>query len=644
MCGIIGRFFKKPASRPNLTYEDLIPIKHRGPDSSGVYTNEYVQFGHTRLAMIDLTESGCQPMVYEGGRYVVTYNGEIYNYLEIMAELKAKGESFSTHSDTEVLLVAYKVWGPDCVRKFRGMFAFALWDRERRSLFLARDRCGEKPMVFQRQEESFLFASELKGLLPLLKSRPNLDPAIVDMYLHYQFVPEPFTLLEGIQKLPAAHYLILSPDNWNAIPIRYWDLEHPPEITEIPKDNTRLLENIRESLEESVKLTLRSDVPVGVALSGGIDSGMIAAFAQKHSSKPLHAFTIGYPGRPSYDERHQAHQLGGKLGMIVHEVELPIESFVDFFPKLVRIMDEPIADPAAFGHYSVPKAAADLGIKALLTGIGGDELFWGYSWVARSVQINQKMGSSQLLRLAQPIFNLDSIQAVIKKLSNHPRVPESLRKWALFLKETGSTLTPDTQLQFYSVTPDFSDAFSIKNLVYGDRMKDIPAHNPFIPTEIGLRVDNEIPLAIMRLLFDTWLISNCLTLGDRVSMAVGVETRLPFLDFKLIELVTAYRLRHPDHNLGQKAWLRSALKGVLPEEVLSRPKAGFQPPTYEWLSGVVSRYGHILKNGLLEQEGIINKGGDYFILGTLAKQSWPGLFFVYKLVLLEMWYREIVGE
>ena len=644
MCGIIGRFFKQAAIRSDLTSKDLLTIKHRGPDSSGVYTDNFVQFGHTRLSMIDLTESACQPMSYKGGRFVITFNGEIYNYLELMTELQSKGERFSTHSDTEVLLAAYNVWGPDCLKLFRGMFAFALWDKEKESLFLARDRCGEKPLFFQRQAESFLFASELKGLLPLIESRPKLDPKIVDMYLHYQFVPEPFTLFEGIQKLPAAHYLIISSANWNSTPVRYWDLEHPADITAMPTDDITLLKNIRESLEESVKLTLRSDVPVGIALSGGIDSGMIAAFAQKHTLEPLHAFTIGYPGRPPYDERNQARQLGDRLGMIVHEVELPVDSFVDFFPQLVRIMDEPIADPAAFGHFSVPKAAADLGIKALLTGIGGDELFWGYSWVSQSVQINLERESSSNLSAPNPLLNFPFVQKLIKYLINNLHSPKGISKLAVLLNESKDVYTPKSQLRFWTGAPDFVDAFSIKNLVYGDRMKKLHSDNPFLPTEIGLREVSQFPVAIIRMLFDTWLVSNCLTLGDRVSMAVGVETRLPFLDVRLIELVTAYRLRYPDHKLGQKFWLRSALKGVLPDEVLSRPKAGFQPPTYEWLSGVVSRYGHLLENGHLEKEGILSNRGSSFILGTLVKQSWPGLFFAYKLVLLEMWYREIVGE
>jgi asparagine synthase (glutamine-hydrolysing) len=642
MCGIIGRFFKEASARQDLTSADLFPIKHRGPDSTGVYTNPYLQFGHARLAMIDLSDAACQPMIYGDNQYILTYNGEIYNYIELMSELESKGEYFSTRSDTEVLIVAYKVWGVDCIKRFRGMFAFALWDMEKKCLFLARDRCGEKPLFYHQSEDCFSFASEIKGLLPLLKTTPILDPITVDMYLHYQYVPEPFTLLQGVKKLPAAHYLLISSKNWNPSPIRYWDIEHPPDIVGIPTDQTSLLKNIQECLEEAVKLTLRSDVQVGIALSGGLDSGMIAAFAQKHSHEPLHAFSVGYPGRPYYDERMKARELAEKLGMFIHEVELPVESFLDFFPQMVQIMDEPIADPAAFGHYSVPKAASDLGIKALLTGIGGDELFWGYSWVARSVQVNQQLSKSQILQFIQPLLNLPSFQRMMKKVSNSAKIPERLRELSSFFNDQSDIYTPENQLRFNTLAPDFNDAFSIKKIIYGNKMKMISENNPFIPTNIGMRENSEIPLAIMRLLFDTWLVSNCLTLGDRVSMSVGVETRLPFLDVRLIELVTGYRLRYPDHMLGQKAWLREALKGVLPNEILSRPKAGFQPPTYEWLSGVISRYGYFLENGHLERSGVLRKGVASFIVEKLSKDGWPGLFFAYKLILLEVWYKKVV--
>lgn len=642
MCGIIGIFHRQQRQRQALLPQYVGKLAHRGPDGSGVYNSPHVQLGHTRLAIIDLTESGHQPMAYGDGRYVVTYNGEIYNYVELRAELEAKGERFASSSDTEVLLAAYKMWGRECVKRLRGMFAFALWDGQEKKLFLARDRCGEKPLFYHRDADCFSFASELKGLLPLLAKRSALDPAVVDMYLHYQYVPEPYTLFEGIHKLPAAHTLLLSANNWNAEPVRYWNIEDTRDVSGLPTDTGGILRCIRDSVEEAVKLTLRSDVPVGVALSGGIDSGAIAALAQRHSSEPMHAFSVGYPGRPPYDEREQARRLAGQLGVIVHEVELPVDRFVDFFPQLVRILDEPIADPAAFGHYSVPKAAADMGIKVLLTGIGGDELFWGYPWVSRAAAVNDTIARTPLLASLAPLLHSTRVQRLLRRMTNSPRVAAGLRYWAGLLCEMADSSTPKDQLRFYTASPEFCDAQRIKGSVYGSSMQCLAAENPFQPTKIGARSRAQIPAAIIRLIFDTWLVSNSVAVGDRVSMAVGVEARLPFLDVRLIELVMALRYRNSDHALGQKVWLRKALRGLLPDEILGRPKAGFRPPVWEWLSGVIKQYGSSLRDGSLVKAGILAREKTDFVLEKMPGQGWAGLFFAYKLVLLEMWQREVV--
>lgn len=643
MCGIIGCVYRESAQREPLSGRDLFNILHRGPDGSGIYTNSWIQFGHTRLAIIDLSEAGHQPMSSHDGRYVVTYNGEIYNHVELRVELERLGERFQSHSDTEVLLAAYGRWGRNCVKRFRGMFAFALWDNAEKTLFLARDRCGEKPLFYHRDGGRLVFASELKALIPLLDARPVLDPAVVDMYLHYQYVPEPFTLLDGVRKLPAAHTLLLSVEDWYAEPQRYWNVEDIDNGEPVPSDMPGVLAEIRDRLEDAVTMTLRADVPVAVALSGGIDSGAIAALAQKHYPEPMHAFCIGYPGRPPYDERHQARALAESLGMIVHEVELPVESFVNFFPELVRIMDEPIADPAAFGHYSVPKAAADHGIKVLLTGIGGDEIFWGYPWVTQSVLANEMLRRNPSLRLLSAWTGRSSAQRFLGKVERYPHFPKVVRRWAGLLQELCDTQTPECQLRFYMAAPDFGDAFRLKRKFYGTKMGGVDAVNPFRPTDIGWRSIEQIPAAVIRMLFDTWLVSNALSLGDRVSMGVGVESRLPFLDVKLIESVMAMRARHPDHRLGQKAWLRAALKGVLPDEVLARPKAGFQPPVWDWLSGVTLTYRHLLTDGALVRQGIVDGVCIEEVMHQLPSQGWTGLFFAYKLVLLEFWYQTVVA-
>jgi asparagine synthase (glutamine-hydrolysing) len=642
MCGIIGFFSKEKEKLSSLTNASLKKIAHRGPDGSGLYSDSHVQFGHTRLSIIDLTDAGKQPMLSMDSNLVITFNGEIYNHIELRAELEALGESFQTHSDTEVLLSAYKIWGTDCIHRFRGMFAFAIWDKEGKTLFLARDRCGEKPFFYYQDEKNFIFASELKALIPLLEKQTELDPSVIDMYLHYQYVPEPYTLLKGVNKLPAAHFILTNISEWNFEAKKYWDIEDTKELCNPPKNKNALYGSILEHLEESIKLTLRSDVPVGIPLSGGIDSGAIAALAQKNYSTPMHAFCVGYPGRPPYDERNQARALAESLGMIVHEIELPVDSFVSFFPELVRIMDEPIADPAAFGHYSIPRAAADVGIKVLLSGIGGDELFWGYDWTAKAAIINEMKKKHPTFSAMSKWMKLDSVKSFLMRVSQSEKCSNSIRTYAKLLFALSKDNTPKEQLYFMAESAEFRETFLFTSKIYGPSMMALTDSNVFKPTAIGPRAYEQIPAAIIRMLFDTWLVSNCLSLSDRVSMSVGVETRLPFLDVQFIEHVMSLRKIQPDHALGQKFWLRSALKNVLPDDVLKRPKAGFTPPVWKWLLGVVQTYGDVLKNGQLVGQGIINPAQINLILNQAGSRDWFFLFFVYKLVLLEMWYKKVV--
>ena len=642
MCGILGIIEKKPQALLALPAQALARLSHRGPDGSGVFTDSHARLGHVRLSILDLSDAGHQPMLDSSGRYVVTFNGEIYNYLELKQELTSLGEVFSGHSDTEVLLAAYKVWGPSCVSLFVGMFAFVIWDRVDKTVFLARDRCGEKPLFYHLDSERLTFASELKALVPLLPERPELNVVSVDQFLHYQYVPEPNTLLKGVHKLAAGHTMLLSLGDWSAHPQQYWCVETSNSLVVQHPSPADPLGAIRASLEEAVKISLRSDVPVGIALSGGIDSGAIAVLAQKQYPEPMHAFCVGYPGRPAYDERQQARALAESLGMIVHEVELPVNSFVDFFPELVRIMDEPIADPAAFGHYSVPKAAADQGIKVLLSGIGGDEVFWGYQWVKKSIELTELTAAKPSIKYLQRWASSRLAQEFLFKVASSPHAHANLRKWAEILWKLANPNNSDDQPIFYMLALDFADAFDVKGLVYGPAMRGLTKKDVYAPTDIGARSLAQVPAAAIQMLFDTWLVSNCLSLGDRVSMGVGVETRMPFLDARLIELVMALRLKTPDHHLGQKAWLREALKGVVPDEVLKRPKAGFQPPVREWISGVVTRHIDILRSGQLVSEGVLDANKLNFLCKSFHEQGWMQKYFTYKLILLEMWYQKVV--
>lgn len=627
MCGVVGLFRRdRSIGRPEA-HPWLDRIAHRGPDGRGVFADDWVLLGHTRLSIIDLSDAGAQPMTRAGGRFTVSFNGEIYNHLELREELKALGAVFSGRSDTEIIPAAYAIWGVDCLKRFQGMFAFALWDAFERRLFLARDRCGEKPLFFWRDRKRFLFASELKALVPLLPDRPRLDPTAVDLYLHHQYTPEPLTPFADVRKLPAAHRMTLSVDDWDAEPERWWSLYDAPAL------DGNADEVVRSTLTRAVELTLRSDAPVALALSGGVDSSAVAALTAKLHADPIRALCVGYPGRPPYDERDQAKGLAVRLGLPIHEVEIPLDEFVDSVPKLVWMLDEPIADPAAFGHYTVPRAAAELGVKVLLTGIGGDELFWGYPWTVEAVRANElrdRLGAwPSPLRIAVHRF-LAAYPGLCRKIANRAGTTAFLDA----LERALDPAVPPESTLFMSLTEDFRRVFSAKRTVYGPEMEGIDPSAPFAPA--GRRTGDPA-LDVQQALFDTWLVSNCLTISDRLGMASGVETRTPLLDHRLIEAVVGLRKIRPDHTLGPKRRFRDALRGLLPDEVLARPKRGFQPPVWEWLGGALARYGDALVGGELERDGVLKTGGGVQLLRDAERGPSFELAFAHRMLMLELW-------
>ena len=631
MCGIIGKIFSHSPAQP-LQGQDLDRLQHRGPDDQGIYNDSHASLGHCRLSIIDLSSAGHQPMPSPDGRYAIVYNGEVYNYLEVRELLLSEGIVFKTQTDTEVVLNAYLHWGADCLHHFRGMFAFAIWDKDEQKLFMARDRCGEKPFIYYMDKNNFFFSSEFKALIPMLPEMPELNPAVVDMYLNYQYAPEPFTLLKNVHKLPAAHYALLDVKTWSFEFKEYWDL------LSIKADSSLTKQDIKNELNKAIQLTLRADVPVGIALSAGIDSAGIAAIASKHYSDPMKAFCVGYPGRPAYDERSEAETIAKYLGCEFNEVELATDQFVTNFPAFAMMMDEPIADIAAFGHYAVPKFCADSGIKVLLTGIGGDELFWGYDWTRAAVSVNQHSGLFKFLSvLIRPLTSLEFNYKFLHALSRAGKVPRPLRDFFRKLLAAVDNDAPSDQFVFMAATgaPEFSRHTSKDRSWHGPAMKAISNDNIYVPTRLVKSISKaDIPVHVMNLLFKTWLVGNCLSLGDRVSMAAGVETRLPLLDYKLIEKVIAWRRAYPDHTKGQKSVLREILSDLLPQKTIQRRKSGFVPPVMQWIKGITQQYGASLKSGHLAAQGII-KNDINITFGDTG--SLPPYTF-YRLVLLEKWY------
>jgi asparagine synthase (glutamine-hydrolysing) len=597
MCGITGLL--SPSSvkdaEASMVREMNRLLTHRGPDSAGEYVGEHVLLAMRRLSIIDVA-GGKQPLFNEAADIAITCNGEIYNHHELRAELQGLGHAFATHSDVETIVHAYEEWGLDCFKRLRGMYVFALWDGRKKKLLLARDRMGEKPLYLYRDEGGRLWwASEIKAITSVMPKPLRMSPEAFNLYLTFQYVPEPVSPVEGIEQLPAGHYLVVTAGVEHDTPVKYADLS---EARESAADPVAVTEKI---LDSACRMMGMADVPVAVALSGGIDSSLVAALTAKHFPGQLHAFTIGYEGRPDSDERAFAQTLATELGLEFTEVELRTEDVITEFPDLMAAMDTPIGDIAAFGYYSVAKAARAAGYPVLLSGLGGDEFFWGYDWVREAMLRNEALLSSE----------------------------NSNQSWWRRLTRT----VPETRLDFFGVHAELKNGDRWSRRLMPEEVRSKLPEGYWLDEE-SLDPDQPLHLAVSNLLNRTWLRSNCLALMDRMTMAHSVEGRLPLLDVELVDRVTGMRNQGlADWRKPHKWLLVEALRDALPADVLSRKKQGFTPPVNDWMAGIVDRYRPLLKNGALVRQGLLDAGK------AEGRFSGVSLSFLYKLVLLECWAR-----
>ena len=631
MCGICGVVRREAQEVPEAVARMQAALVHRGPDGEGAFAAPHVQLGMRRLSIIDLA-GAAQPLFNEDRTLALVANGEIYNYLELRAGLEARGHRFATHGDCETILHLYEEHGPDCVTRLRGMFAFALWDARRGRLLLARDRMGEKPLYLCERPGELFFASELKALLAAPQTPREVDPVAIDLYFHYHYVPEPRTPLRGVRKLEAGHLLLVETAPWRIEERCWWRMEEAPPIEAAPAAR------IREELETIGELVIRSDVPVGVALSGGLDSSAIAALAARKYPGTMRAFSVGYAEAARSDERAEARALADHLGIPFTDVELRTEELVEFFPRLVYWQDDPIADISGFGYYAVNRLAREHGVPVMLQGHGGDELFWGYPWARRAVRETRRKerggGLGEYLRLELP----------------ESRTRMGLFRWARSLAGLRSARaswlrdrqTPRERLVFYDLVPDFADAARHAAGLYAagfrERLAEAdPAALFTIPSPRP-----EAALLVTRLQCDTYLRENGVAQGDRLSMASSVELRLPLLDYRLVEVVAGLRRTQDDSALPPKAWLREAVADLLPDWVRNRPKRGFTPPVRKWYRALFAAYGEQLIDGALVRAGILDPRaarelarGDH-PLGVTAPLS-------FKALVLELWLRNLGG-
>jgi asparagine synthase (glutamine-hydrolysing) len=569
VCGIAGftTFGNADYDQDRIIRSMTQAIAYRGPDGEGYYRDSGVVLGHRRLAIIDLV-GGVQPMSDAGGRYDLIYNGEVYNYVELRQELENRGCRFVTRSDTEVVLQCLATDGSAALRKFDGMFAFALWDRQQRQLLLARDRAGIKPLYYFCHGPDLIFASEIKALLKHPLVTRTLAPLSVSKYFSYGYVPAPDTIYANIHKLEPGAWL-----KFNAEGLTrefYWDIpltDNPISPRHIDECCDQLLQLMRDS----VRRQLRSDVPVGVFLSGGIDSSAITALAAQESSSRLHSFSIGFE-QPSYNESAYARRIAARFGTEHHEEILSLHQAADLFPRVMQLLDEPFADASILPTYLLCQLAARH-VKVVLGGDGSDELFGGYP----SFQAHKVVQKLSFL----PIGWRDWLARLARRLpvSHHYASVEFLMQQ--FLKGLG--LSPEVRFLLWMGCYGNAEK---KQLFSADLQQRLLREDPFedisrYVRQSGLTGDfQRLQYLCMKMYFQ----DDILPKVDRASMAHSLEVRVPYMDRDLVEYACRIQPFYKLKGLTTKYVLKRAVRGLLPNDIIHRRKAGFMMPVAVWLT------------------------------------------------------------
>jgi len=617
MCGIVGyASIDRPFSSA-LLLQMRDALRHRGPDDEGAWWSEdgRVALGHRRLAIIDLSPAGRQPMTDSSGRLQIVFNGEIYNYQDLRRELETRNHVFRTATDTEVILEAYLEWGDDCLRHLNGMFALALYDRAERRLLLARDRAGEKPLFYRCDKGTVIFGSELKALLTDPSCPRVLDPEALDFYLAFGYVPGDRCLLAGIQKLPQGNALVFDLTSGQTRTWAYWELPQPAKE---PVAEDELVAELERLLLDSVRLRLIADVPVGIMLSGGVDSSLVVAMAARATSRRVKTFTITFPGHGSFDEAPYAREVARHFD--TEHVELAAEmATVDLLPELARQYDEPIADSSMVPTYLVSRLIRREATVAL-GGDGGDELFGGYwqhSWVQQQARVGGWI-PRPAKRLARSAVS--HLLPVGTKGRNY-----------LF----GLTADWPMNIVQFNVYFDEDARHRLLAPLGGSR----PRRGAPEMYKAGLCADRESPLQQATALdFRTYLVDDILVKVDRASMLCSLEVRAPFLDPRLIEF--AFR-KVPD-NLRATAHERKILSRRLAERLLPPTldltrKQGFALPLRKWLKGDWGRYIEDVLTG-----GEADLFDRRIVRQLLAGQrgGFSNMQRLFALTMIELWRRE----
>ena len=612
MCGIVG-FLQAESVWSADRLEDTVvrmadPLRHRGPDDAGAWVDPDagVALGFRRLSVVELSDAGHQPMVSPGGRYVLIFNGEIYNFVELRGEMERHGAEFRGHSDTEVLLTAMELWGiPRALRRANGMFAFAVWDRARRELTLARDRMGEKPLYYGTCGGAFLFGSELKALSPYPGFRPEIDRAALSQFFRHAYVPGPLSIYRGIKKLVPGTSVTVAPGaGTDPDPTAYWSFEDvATRALRDPIDVSRAeaADLLDRALRESIELRMIADVPLGAFLSGGIDSSTVVALMQETSTSPVKTFTIGFH-EEGFDESRHARAVAKHLGTAHTELYLSAEEAMAVIPELPTVYDEPYADPSQIPTMLVSRLARSQ-VTVALSGDGGDELFGGYGryFVYRNLERKfarfppsvRILGARGITSVAPGTWDAlwRRARPVLPRWARDVRAGDKAYRLAAMLRSVRAGDMYRNLMSYWDPS----------ELVIGGVDPPGAFGNP-----VWADLDDDPICRAMAVDTVTYLPDDILAKVDRASMASSLEARVPLLDYRVVELAWQLPFGVKVGADDGKRVLRDVLAKYVPADLVDRPKMGFGVPIGEWLRGPLRQWAEdLLQPNRLEAEGYL---------------------------------------
>ncbi|MEO5360091.1 MAG: asparagine synthase (glutamine-hydrolyzing) [Nitrospirota bacterium] len=628
MCGIFGivNFNLSSTVDSSVLCRMGSVLVHRGPDDSGVWIKHNVGFGHTRLSIVDLSPYGNQPMVNEDGTVVLTFNGEIYNYLQLKDYLTGKGHVFRSNSDTEVVVHLWEEEGVKCLERLNGMFALALWDNRKKVLLLAKDRFGKKPLFYMRLNDQIIFASEIKSILqcPDVVSQPNIEA--IHHYLSYQSVPSPYCAFDGMLKLPPAHYLLLK--DGVGQPQQYWKLSYSDKISvQTERDMSNLRDELVQRLSESVRIRLMGDVPIGAFLSGGIDSSLVTALMAGMTNQQINTFSIGFSDK-EYDETVYAKMVAGRYDTLHHEFIVKPD-VMSILPTLVWHYNEPFADPSAIPTYYVSKLAREH-VKVVLSGDGGDENFAGYMRYTNDGDYGLKKGFTAFLKrflarnLTWSFFVGAGVPKDFKRLLNLNR-----QRLLYYYRITHFHELYKRWLYTEDMKKKMAGIFSIDIML--DRYRHSDAHD-FLDATLDLD-------------FGLYLADTLMVKVDIASMANSLEVRAPFLDYTFVEFAakipSELKLKNGTET---KHILKLAAEPYLPDEVVYRKKMGFGVPIDHWFRNELKAmvYDVLLSKRATERGYFKRQYIEYILKCHQNGENYQ--YLIWNLLMLELWFLMFIDK